>query len=474
MGRLSFRALCALVGVLIAGAVPATASAQLTGGIPAGRDALVTDSQNSFFQLGLPPGFFGPGCDPVNFNEPFGGNPLGPVGGGKTPPGNADTVVERLAPIPPDPDNEVVPIQIVALSLTSMQPIVVNCDGGDQHWMFDVRLSSNQQPGQMIVTAGGPGGGHLDAQLPIFPLLTFTRVAGGPKVERTVDIGETSSIVKTQFFFNLQNVPWHEGPCQFPGFSGGGVNDGMCVGQAPGDQALQPLLALSNFVQQGVQTAQPALEHFKCYLTKRKRFKRRTVRTADQFGESRYRVKKRKELCNPVQKRREPWLNRAAHQQCYAVRGEPVNQPVAVLNQFGIQNLVVKRAQRLCLPTRKRELRRGRLKPIRVPIEHFTCYGVRARSPLYSQRPLPGKIRTKDQFRRERVKLGRPKWLCAPTDKEQEGLDLSIQHEVCYAIKGRKARKRVQIKNQFERKRLRVTKPKLLCVPSAKHAFNVL
>jgi hypothetical protein len=466
--------LCAAVVALLALFVPATVSAQLTGGIPPGRDALTTNPQNSFFQFGLPPDFLGPGCEGVNVNDPFGGNPLGPIGGGGTPPGNADTVVERLGAIPPDPNFDVVPIQIVELSLTSIQPIVVNCDGQTQHWIVDIGLSPTQLQGQMAVTATGPGGGTLDVQLPIFPLLTFTR-ADGPRGEtRTLDIGQAPPNIKEQFLFELHDVPWHEGPCQFPGFFGGGVNDGMCVGQGAGEQDLPPLLALSNVVQHDVQTAQPALEHFKCYKTKRKRFRKQRVRTEDQFGKSRYKVKKRKELCNPVQKKREPWVNRRAHQQCYAVRGESIDQPVAVLNQFGIQNLLVKSAQRLCLPTEKRELPGPKSKRIRVPIEHFTCYGIEAQSPLYSRQALPRKIRTKDQFRAESVKLGRPKWLCAPTEKNREGFHLPIQHEVCYAIKGRKARKKVQIKNQFERQRLKVQKPKLLCVPSAKHAFPVL
>lgn len=466
----SFRvSLAAVIVALLGLSVPAAASAQLTGGIPPGQDALMTNPQNSFFEFGLPPDFFGPGCEGINFNDPFGGNPLGQIGG-RTPLGNADTVVERLGAIPPDPNNAPVQIQIVELSLTSVEPIVVNCNGQEQNWMLDVSLSETQQPGQMMVTANGPGGGTLDAQFPIFPLLTFTRVDGGPAETQTLDVGQAPVGVQNLFVFQLQDVPWHEGPCQFPGFSGGGVNQGMCVGQGPGEGGLPPVLALSAIVQHDVRTAQPALEHFKCYQTQPRRFRSRRVQAQDQFGESRYKVKKRKELCNPAQKKREPWINKRAHQQCYAVNGSRLNRPVAVLNQFGIQNLLVKKAQRLCLPTVKRELPGPKAKRIRVPIEHFTCYGIKAQSPLFSRRALPRKIRVKDQFRAERVKLGRPKWLCAPTEKNEEGFHLPFQHEVCYAIKGRNARKKVEIKNQFERKRFKVKKPKLLCVPSAKHA----
>jgi hypothetical protein len=127
----------------------------------------------------IPAGFFDPGSDPFDGRIVFRGDPLPDLGPPSSPPlFPIDTIVERLAPAPM-PGPSTIPIEIVALSLVSAQPITVTYNGGQNPELWDVKacLSSvaPQPHGSMTIAGTCPGGGTFGSTLPVVPKLVFTR-----------------------------------------------------------------------------------------------------------------------------------------------------------------------------------------------------------------------------------------------------------------------------------------------------------
>jgi hypothetical protein len=160
--------------------------------IPPGPDLWVTPPGGSthidyFTENPIPADFFGPGSDPFYGQICLGGTPLQ-----TTPPGMlgpTDVVVERLAPaFLPIPGAEIdIPIEIVALSLVSCQPITVSYNGDPiEQWEVRACLSSvvPQQQGTMRIIKDCPDGGTFTSTLPVTPKLIFTRVnpPGGQQI----------------------------------------------------------------------------------------------------------------------------------------------------------------------------------------------------------------------------------------------------------------------------------------------------
>jgi thrombospondin type 3 repeat protein len=148
---------------------------------------------NDFSATPVPANFFGPGSDPFTGNVILQGLPLAPL----SPLGPTDTAVKRRASVSlPNPDdNGIVPIEIVALSLVSVNPITVTYNGGStpEQWQLGVCLSSTapQQLGSMDIQRGScdcAEGGTFNSTLPVLPKLVFTRTLPTPAV-RTLDFG---------------------------------------------------------------------------------------------------------------------------------------------------------------------------------------------------------------------------------------------------------------------------------------------
>jgi hypothetical protein len=439
-------------------ALPSAASAD----IPAGDDLFETSPQDTTINFGgmpLPPGFFDPGSDPFTGVVRFGGEYLGPTTG------DADTIISRLAPAmlgPAFPDMAMVPIEIVALHLVSIEPITVSYGGANpEPWDITVGLQQVQAPGQMEITQESAQGGHFNTlNLPVNVVLTFTRLSDG--ATRTQNMGVPA--------FQSNGSPWRAG-CVPPALVISTTNV-FCPGLTPGGQK-QLTVEQFALATHGVLPAQPRLEHFQCYVTARLPFNRRRVGLKDQFASRRAGIRGRAELCNPTKKLAEPFLNRAAHLQCYTTRGPAVNRTVAVRNQFGSQRLLVGRPLRLCLPSRKN--RPGRAAPQIKPaqrIDHFQCYGVQAVTPLRRRGAL-GVYGLKDQFGKRKVRIGPSFRLCAPVQKNTGLVQHPVRHLVCYGLRmsrrSRVAPYQYGIKNQFERNpALRTVKRQSLCVPSLK------
>jgi hypothetical protein len=438
---------------------------------PPGVDLFETDpgtTQLTFQNPGtaIPPGFFGPGSDPFTGQVNFGGVPLETFQGKSI--GDADTVVQRQ-PAPPGAPAGAVPIELVELSLQSVEPITVTYAGGQtpEPWSVTVSPSpSVRSQGVIFIDEAGT----FDSQFQVLPLLTFTRIADGQ--QRALDMGSLPPEVRGALNFQQANAPWRNG-CVLPALAVRGLNDGFCPGLTPGgEKKLTVEQAL--FASHGIYPAQPSLEHFHCYSLKRSPFRRRAVALRDQFGARRAPVPRRGELCNPARKNGEPFVNRRAHLQCYGTAGKPLNRLVAVQNQFGSQRLLVKSPRRLCLPSEKRRFRRAapRAFPrIQTAVDHFQCYSVRDRSPLWAASPVRG-VKLSDQFLGRGARIGKAFQLCAPVQKRWRGrvtpLQHPVKHLVCYTINRRNVIRRVQIRNQFERRAVLTRRSLSLCVPSNK------
>ncbi len=188
----------------------------------------------SFSGTPLPAGFFGPGSDPFTGTVSLKGQPLT-----TTPPGvlnETDAVIRRLTPAYLDSVNTVATVQIelVALSLQSVQPITVTAFGGTNPQTWDVSVSgSTQAPqpqGTMTIrssTCGAQLGGTFDSNLPVRPHFIFTRV-GHPGDVRVYDQGMADVVT-----FSCTNERWLSfepptvPPVIIPGLNPTTVNGGL-------------------------------------------------------------------------------------------------------------------------------------------------------------------------------------------------------------------------------------------------------
>lgn len=149
----------------------------------------------------------GPGFDLLS--TPAFELPLGPTGpnalmvGDPIGPGNTDTIVERLnqPPLPlPDGGTGIIDVELVALSLTSVSPVVIDLGGGPQAYDLHVDLDPlTPSLGTINITShnlGPGGGGTFDSEFLVNSLLTFTPTGGGSPVvvPRSDPLSSTSSL----------------------------------------------------------------------------------------------------------------------------------------------------------------------------------------------------------------------------------------------------------------------------------------
>mgnify|MGYP001614844870 CR=1 FL=1 len=170
-----------LSGMVLLCAAPAGAQ-----NVTAGLDYFVsiTPGSSQTFQgpYAIPADFFAPGSEPFTGTIQLVGDPLGPSPFCPDPLGPVDTIVRRLsdATLPSPPSTDIVPIEIVALNLVSVNPIVVTySDLHTEQWDMRMTLSPipPAAPGSMRIVQQTPQGGTFDSQLPVRPVFTFTRTS---------------------------------------------------------------------------------------------------------------------------------------------------------------------------------------------------------------------------------------------------------------------------------------------------------
>ena len=214
--RISIAALClSLLTALNLGGCPQVMPPPGNGGTPPSGtgqpadDLWVTppgsETSYSFLDAPLPGDFFGNGSDPFDGTISFMGvsldsNMLGP----------ADTIVRRAVDECPTEkgDSVTVDIEIVALSLVSVEPIAVSFDGGQttEEWNVSVCLSAqDQQPGSITITLDEDDCGTFDSFIPVLPKFVFTRVSDQQVVE--LDCGDPGTPCETLELMGEDN-PW--------------------------------------------------------------------------------------------------------------------------------------------------------------------------------------------------------------------------------------------------------------------------
>ncbi|NNF43346.1 MAG: hypothetical protein HKN62_09915 [Phycisphaerales bacterium] len=126
----------------------------------------------------LPEGFFGAGSRPFAATVDLVGTPFDP-----DTLGSASTIIRRSGDpvLPSDPPGTagVVEVEIVALQLRSVSPILVSFGPGvTERWKLSIDLSvaSPPSPGSLLAIKTHANGGRFDAALPVLPRFTFERV----------------------------------------------------------------------------------------------------------------------------------------------------------------------------------------------------------------------------------------------------------------------------------------------------------
>jgi len=209
---------------------------------PPGSETFFT----GFTETAIPADFFDAGSDPfagvINLRgTPLATNPADAAG-------DADTVVRRLEDRCPTEIGQSVTIdvEIVALNLVSVAPIVVNFNGGAQTEEWDVQVCLSSQPqsrGQMTIRLESEDGGTFDSQLPVLSRFVFTRVSDG--LTREIDCGDADQPCEALQLEALGN-DWVliGGPGEFdPADQGivpvpaGVTFDGNCDGDLEGETA---------------------------------------------------------------------------------------------------------------------------------------------------------------------------------------------------------------------------------------------
>jgi uncharacterized membrane protein len=235
----------------------------------------------------------------------------------------------------------------------------------------------------------------------------------------------------------------------------------------------------------------PAPDAYQCYGLETSRdspkFEEREVSLSDQFRETVQVVRKGRRLCAPVHVDGAEVSDPEAHLLCYALNDRHDRSPrqerdsidVRVSNEFGDdQRLTVKRPRRLCVPSTKEHAESGAAPgdPWELELDHFLCYGVRARSRDFD----PIEVSLADQFQTSERLLKKPRSLCTPVAKNSGGILDPATHLTCYELKPLDGEPRlgslkqdVLLSDQFDAdQRFTVKRPKTVCVPSLKELVD--
>lgn len=258
LGRATVRAGVGLwLALLVSIALPVRAGAEV---LPAGLDLFETRPEASRFrftgELAIPAGFFAPGSRPFRGAVTLGGVPLGSFRGEDT--GSADTIVERTRSVDlaaRRSSRVTVPIEVVALSLASVEPLRIPVGTTVQLWDLDVGLAPGRPAvGTMTIIRGTPNGGVFDAEVTVVPRFRFTRRSDG--VERTLDPGaHASGRALRHFALRVRRASWTRA-CPAGVLTVSGFNDGFCAGATAHDEA--PLVARGSVLQLGLEPARPS------------------------------------------------------------------------------------------------------------------------------------------------------------------------------------------------------------------------
>lgn len=164
-------------------------------------------------ELALPPDFFDRGSARFEGRIAMKGVPIGTYQGRKS---KADCVIARtnMPKLGPQyPSRGTTEIEVVALSLASVEPIKVGVGKRTELWDLKLQLSSSRRSqGTMTIVQQNERGGTFDSAFTVYPNLTFVR--RGDKAERKLDVGAMKLGEQGTKSITLQAtaVPWSTKP----------------------------------------------------------------------------------------------------------------------------------------------------------------------------------------------------------------------------------------------------------------------
>jgi hypothetical protein len=175
-------------------------------------------------------------------------------------------------------------------------------------------------------------------------------------------------------------------------------------------------------------------------------------------------------LCTPADKNGEGIADPDTHLTAIRVKGPHApRQNIRIDNQFGTLFFDTRRTETLLVPSNKT------LAPTPPPTspalgayDHFRCVRVtRTKGTVAFVRRT---VQVADQFGVRELRVIRPLTLCAPTDKNGEGIVDPDNHLVCYKAVASPPHGAdgVQVANQFGDLVLKLGREDELCVPSLK------
>jgi len=415
---------------------------------------------------------------PTDFaGELFEGVPLGSFdfGGGPVDTGSTDTIVQRLGPggVPGFPETATIDIELVALSLRSIEPIDLGCGVDD----YFIGLGSSPSLGAIFPTFNDPNGGTFDIVLTIF----FDLRTGAP--DGPVCAGDV-------LILQAEGVPWNRtSPPDAVLIDGvnhllSGVDNTQDFWPSPFTSQTPP----ESFVS-AQHTVAPALEipppppspgnpdHYLAYRATETpdtpTFSSLNVQLSDQFESATYTVARPFLLFNPVDKNLEGIADMVTHFVGYIIWGPHQTQTnVLVSNQFGEIQVDTIRPIFLMVPSSK-NLDTEPPELGEITVDHYKCYvvAVTPDTPAF----VPIQVQVSDpNFEEDRTfDVKRPRLLCNPVDKNGEGIIDVDTHQVCYDVRPAIGQpphvtRSVFTNNQFGAEQLDTQGERLLCVPSTK------
>ena len=157
------------------------------------------------------------------------------------------------------------------------------------------------------------------------------------------------------------------------------------------------------------------------------------------------------------------------HLNWYAItqhQKEP-RRTIRYLNQFGQHSVDIRDPRFLLVPTQKTS---DEASVFPESLDHYKCYEVIQ----VNTAPAPPVVTLGDQFGSEQnVQVGKPRFFCLPVMKEREGAgphDIvnADDHLAVYDIPPKAHQLKIKVRDQFDKRKLKVIQSVLLAVPTEK------
>jgi hypothetical protein len=229
----------------------------------------------------------------------------------------------------------------------------------------------------------------------------------------------------------------------------------------------------------GEANADSCADDFLCYKVKAAALASMSVSLADQFETGTATVRKVKYMCTPGDKNAEGVFDTTTHLVAYQIKSDIKHTRrtnVLIENQISALRVDTTKADLLLVPSNK-DLTVDPPAPNLniINVDHYKCYKIKV-TPGTPRLPQGITVSVEDQFASpgKVFTLKKPKHLCAPVDKNGEGIKNPDAHLLCYSVKAASGQPKhvrqsgLHLNNQLGVSVLGTTKESELCIPSIK------